>query len=110
MNKHSYHIFGERVRQGRNHLGLTQKELAVMLGVTSQHISAIERGKRSPSLDSIAKIARELGVTVDYLICGEKVNNCVVASAIPAIKADTKLESKVKKVLVALVEIFYGSN
>ncbi len=52
---------GERIRKRRQLMKLTQQELGKALGLTSQHISAIEQDKRTPSLASLAKIAEELG-------------------------------------------------
>lgn len=81
--------------------------MAQSLGVTPQHISAIEQGKRLPSLFSLVKLAEELGVTIDYLATGKE---GVVTDTIPAIKADKKLSLKSKKALVALVEELYIAN
>ena len=95
---------GSRIRKRRKELELTQQELARALGITSQHISAIEQDKRAPSLPSLSRLAEELGVTVDHLITGKE---GVIVSIIPAIKADKKLSLKSKKALVSLVEELY---
>lgn len=52
----------------RKNKGITQVELAHMLKVSQQHISAYERGERTPGVDVAARIADALGVTVDELI------------------------------------------
>ena len=57
---------GKRIRKRRQELELTQENLARALGLTPQHISGIEQDKRGPSLSSLANLAEELGVTVDY--------------------------------------------
>jgi transcriptional regulator with XRE-family HTH domain len=54
---------GQRTRMRRQALKLTQQELAKGIGLSPQHISAIEQDKRAPSLPSLAKLAEELGVT-----------------------------------------------
>lgn len=97
---------GARIRQRRQALGLTQRELAEALGLTPQHISVVEQDKRTPSLSSLAKMAEELGVSVDFLITGKE---GVVTNLIPAIKADKRLNLKTKKALIALVEELYSS-
>lgn len=79
----------------------TQQELAEALGLTPQHISAIEQEKRAPSLRALAKLATELGVTIDYLVVGKEGG---VSDIIPAIKADEMLELEVKKSLIVLVQ------
>jgi transcriptional regulator with XRE-family HTH domain len=98
---------GDRVRKRRKHLKVTQQELARALGVTPQHISAIEQDKREPSLDSLAKLAEELGVTLDYVVTGKE---GVVTDPIPAIKADKKLNLKAKKALISLIQELYNTS
>ena len=63
---------GKRIRKRRQELKLTQEDLASALGLTPQHISGIEQDKRNPSLSSLAKLAEELGITVDYLVTGKE--------------------------------------
>ena len=83
---------------------MTQQELAEVIGVTPQHISLIEQDKGAPSLSTLAKLAEELGVTIDYLVTGKE---SVITDAIPAIKGDKKLKLKVKKALIALIQDSY---
>jgi len=91
---------GQRIRQRREALKLTQEQLAKNLGLTSQYISVIEQDKRSPSLSALAKLADELGVTVDYLVSGKE---GATLDLIPAIKADKTLNLEVRKSLIILV-------
>lgn len=92
---------GQRIRKRRQALQITQQELAQALGMTPQHISAIEQDKWSPSLSLIPKLAEVLGVSTDYLLSGKE---GVITDVIPAIKADKTLTLKVKRALIALVE------
>ncbi len=92
---------GQRIRKRRQDLEITQRQLAEALGVTPQHISAVEQDKRTPSLPSLAKLAEELGVTVDYLMTGKE---GVITDIIPAIKADKSLNLETKRALIALVK------
>ena len=48
-----------------NHGEMTQKELAVQVGVTRQTIVAIENAKYSPTLELAFKIADVFGVGID---------------------------------------------
>ena len=91
---------GQRLRKKREALKLTQQKLAEGLGVTPQHISAIEQGQRVPSLTFLARLAEELGVTVDYLVAGKE---GVITDTIPAIKADKTLDLEAKRALISLV-------
>jgi transcriptional regulator with XRE-family HTH domain len=98
---------GQRIRNRRQELKLTQQQLAKALDLTSQHISVIEQDKRTPSLASLAKMAEELGVSVDYLITGRQ---SIITDTIPAIKADNKLTLQVKKALITLVQALHGEE
>lgn len=98
--------FGERLLDRRKTLKVTQQDLASTLGVTPQHISLIEQDKVTPSLNLVDGLAKELGVTTDYLISGQE---SIITDPIAAIKADKKLTIKIKKALIALIEEFYSS-
>lgn len=58
--------FGDRVAEAREAMGIGQSELARRVGVSPQAIQAIEANKAAGSVH-IVKIARELGVTPEWL-------------------------------------------
>ena len=92
---------GQRIRKRRQALKFTQQQVAKSLGLTSQHLSAVEQDKRAPSLNTLAKLAEELGVSIDYLLTGRE---GIITDTIPAIKADKQLTIEVKKALITLVK------
>jgi transcriptional regulator with XRE-family HTH domain len=55
---------GQRLRERRQTLGLTLKEVADGAGLSVGFISQIERGITSPSLSSLVSVARVLGTEV----------------------------------------------
>lgn len=59
---------GQRIRSERKKLAYTQEHLAEMIEVSDAYIGQIERGERSPTLDTLVKLAKSLGVTIDYLL------------------------------------------
>jgi len=61
---------GERLRQGRQKLNLTQEELASRAGISKGFLSEVENNARNLSAENLMKLARELGVTLDYLMKG----------------------------------------
>ncbi|RRJ64713.1 XRE family transcriptional regulator [Paenibacillus oralis] len=63
-----YEALGKRLRQERHKMHLTQEKLAEKIEVSDAYIGQIERGERSLSLDTLVKLANQLGVTVDYLL------------------------------------------
>lgn len=62
-------IFAKRLRTLREKHGYTQKEFAEKAGVSSSSYNAYEQGTKAPPLTSAAKIAKALGVSLDWL-CG----------------------------------------
>lgn len=59
----------KNLRQFRESKGMTQEKLARLADVANNTIVKIEAGKNNnPTLDTLKKIARELGVSVDQLI------------------------------------------
>ena len=60
--------FGMRVRRKRKEMGITQAKLAELCEVSVPFVGHIERGSRSPSLESLLTICQVLKVTPDYLL------------------------------------------
>jgi transcriptional regulator with XRE-family HTH domain len=62
-------MIGERIAKSREKMGLTQTELAQIIGVAQSRISEFERGiKTDCNISTAKRLARALGVGVDYLI------------------------------------------
>ncbi len=66
-------ILGLNVRKRREEKELTQEALAERANLDPTYISGIERGMRNPSVLSVLRIARALGVTTSKLM--EKVDD-----------------------------------
>lgn len=62
--------FGKRVRALRKELGWSQEELAFRLEVDRSYVGSLECGRRNPTLKTIAKLAKMLGVTISTLCEG----------------------------------------
>jgi len=63
-----YRRLGERIREERLRLHLTQAQLAEAIDISDTYMGAIERGERSLTLDTLVRLVNRLGVTVDYLL------------------------------------------
>lgn len=63
-----YSKIGMRIRLVRKERKLTQEEVALACGCTSNHLSAVETGSHKPSLDLIIKLASVLNSSVDYFL------------------------------------------
>ena len=59
--------FGERLKQYRKARGLTQQELADLVGVSRQTIMQLERNRYNPSMLLAYSIARVFDVTIEEL-------------------------------------------
>lgn len=64
----NYKVLGERIREERKRIHLTQAQLANEVGISDTYVGAIERGERSLTLDTLVKLANRIGVTIDYLL------------------------------------------
>lgn len=64
----NYKRLGERIREERLRLNLTQAQLAEAIDISDTYMGAIERGERSLTLDTLVRLVNRLGVTIDYLL------------------------------------------
>ena len=60
--------FGRVIRRVRLKRGLSQEALADQCGLHRNAVGLIERGERSPSLETIVAIANGLGVRPSWLV------------------------------------------
>ena len=58
---------GELIREQRKRKGMTQKQLAEAVGVSTPSIRLYELGKRTPSEEMLSQIADALGISVAAL-------------------------------------------
>lgn len=64
---------GKFILQLRKEKGMTQKQLAEKLGVTDRAISKWENGRGMPELSLMKALCDELGISVNELLSGEKI-------------------------------------
>ena len=62
---------GTNIQAAREHAGYTQEKLSEFLGLTPNHLSAIERGVSGASLEVLEKLCLLLGISADYLFFGQ---------------------------------------
>lgn len=60
--------FGTRVRETRQLRGLKQSELAEKVGMHQPDLCNLERGRHSPTLTTIERLANALDVSPEYLV------------------------------------------
>ena len=67
MNRTTLEKFGEKVREERHKLGLSQEELASRADVHRTYIGMIERAEKNITLLNIEKIAVALDANINQL-------------------------------------------
>lgn len=56
--------FGKRLTDIRQNMGLSQEEFAYQCGIHRTYLGNLERGEKSPTLNTIAKIAENLNMKI----------------------------------------------
>ena len=59
--------FGKRVAELRRNAGYSQEQFAFKCELDRTYVGAIERGEKSPTLNTIVKIANALGISKSEL-------------------------------------------
>lgn len=90
-----YYALGMRIRAARERRHLTQEQLSELCSLSTAHIGHIERGTRTPSLDSICVIAKALNVSIDSLVLDSFCNEDYFIHLSAALKG--KEESRVQR-------------
>lgn len=67
-------IIGQRIRNYRTQLNLTQEDLAEFSNCHHTYIGQVERGEKNPTIESIARIVKPLNITLSKLF--EKIDEC----------------------------------
>jgi len=59
---------GSKIKEARERAHLTQEELAEIVDISPTHMSVIERGVKTPKLDTFARIVKALNLSADALL------------------------------------------
>ena len=65
-------MFYDRLYHLRKEKGISQEELANIVGVSRQAVQKWESGASKPDMDNLVALSRYFGVTLDYLVTGEQ--------------------------------------
>ena len=66
--------FGEKLYTLRKRMGLSQNQLAQMLGLSGKTVSKWENGGGLPQIDALQKLTSIFGISADELLMTEKKN------------------------------------
>lgn len=93
---------GEFIKAQRTARGMTQKDLAEKIGCTDKAVSRWETGKGLPDMSFILPLAEELDISVNELLCGER----LLPEEAPPEKAEiiTEIIKKNDETLISVIE------
>lgn len=64
-------ILGKKIKSARLTKGLTQSQVADMIGISRTLVSSIELGHHNSRINTLAEIAKVLGITLEIPPRGE---------------------------------------
>ena len=102
---HINYGLGERIRKARVRAGLTQSQLAEMIGMTNKHLSTVERGMFELHADAVRQISEVLGVSADYLIFDERRNSPLDEALLKAHLLPEEVQDEAADVIEAFMAI-----
>jgi transcriptional regulator with XRE-family HTH domain len=105
--------FGQRLREARIRAGLSQSDLEEISGIPKARLSRYENGHVSPSIHTLERLARALGVSEASLLGDERAALEGFFAALDArgIRIDSpERAARVANALADLVEALRGSE
>lgn len=67
MNSEFYKLLGQKIKQRRKEIGLTQQQLADKMNISLNFMGKIEVAFSKPSLDTLIELSKALNTTVSDL-------------------------------------------
>ncbi len=106
--------FAEKLLKMRTNRGLTQQQMAGMIGVGIAQIRRYEKGKSSPTLDVIKNIAKTLGVSADELLFDEgegvAANRIMDKKLLEQFEMVSRLKSGDKEAIMTIIDSMIIKN
>ena len=66
-NGHLRKAIGPAIREIRQRTGISVSQLAVSVGCTQGYMSNVELGHKQPTVEFLARVARQLGCSLDAI-------------------------------------------
>jgi len=99
--------FGERITYARKQKKMTQNALGKAVGTSGDIIGKYERNEIKPSIDTAARIADALSVTIDYLVKDGEYQN-IDNETLKRMKELQKLSREDKGHVFAMLDAFFA--
>ena len=97
---------GANIQKAREQANYTQEKLSEIIGLTPNHLSAIERGASGASLETIERLCCHLNISADSLFFGEDAKcefSTRMAAQLSRIHPD--FQPQVQKIITALLKM-----
>jgi HTH-type transcriptional regulator, cell division transcriptional repressor len=97
----------ERLRQAREALGITQKEMAKKTGVVTSAYGHIESSEGAAFSSKLMLVIAELGISINWIITGKGEMFLTTAPPIPAIESELtgELEERIRRIKIDVSDI-----
>jgi len=100
-------VVAKRIKDIRTSKNLSQKEVALSIGINQAQYSRIESGKVEPTISSLDKIASALGVGISEFFVSDKAFDISSydSSLIDKLKIIDELDENEKKSIFSIIDI-----
>ena len=99
---------GDRIIELRKHLGLSQRQLATLSGVSQSGLSSIESNSKSPSLETLSLICKALNISLSELLNSEKIESNITSYELQQLLTEaSKLSKENIKILISSAKAMY---
>lgn len=96
----------DRIREVREHFGLSMEKFGSRIGIGKASISLLESGKNNPSVQTITLICREFGVNERWLRTGEgEMFEQTRASVLDRLSTEYDLSREQRSVIEAFLDL-----
>ena len=96
----------DRIREVREHFGLSMEKFGSRIGIGKASISLLESGKNNPSVQTITLICREFGVNEQWLRTGEgEMFEQTRASVLDRLSMEYDLSREQRSVIEAFLDL-----
>lgn len=96
----------DRIREVREHFGLSMEKFGSRIGIGKASISLLESGKNNPSVQTITLICREFGVNEQWLRTGEgEMLEQTRASVLDRLSTEYDLSREQRSVIEAFLDL-----
>lgn len=103
MDRAIRQAIGNRVKQYREAVGLTQEALAERVGLSTNYISAIERGVSFPRIERLVAVINEVQASADQIFIDVIQNSSPLRESVLSDEIE-KLPSREQQRIFAVVE------